>query len=77
MPDCGLIAACIFFNDKMARVPHTAGLYKEKYCRTDSSTCARFMVAQALGRQKVPADLFPNDVDRARKLLADAGKTKT
>ena len=45
-------------------------LYKINYCRGNNSTCARFMVFKALGKQKVPVDLFPPDVDRAKKLTA-------
>ena len=70
MADCTLLAKCIFFNDKMASMPAAAEVLKKKYCLKDSSTCARFMVCSALGREKVPADLFPNNTDRAKAILA-------
>ncbi len=70
MADCKLLSGCIFFNDKMASRPGTAEIFKKKYCKGDNSDCARFMVFEALGRPKVPADLFPNQADRAKQVIA-------
>ncbi len=69
MNDCVLIETCIFFNDRMAQMPSMASLYKERYCKGDSGQCARYLVFDALGRENVPTDLYPNDVDRARALV--------
>ncbi len=70
MADCEILADCIFFNDKMQNMPSVAGMYKQRYCRTDNSTCARYMVMKKLGRENVPADLFPNMLDRAKEILS-------
>ena len=70
MSDCEFLKTCVFFNDKMAGMPSTSEIIKLRYCKGDNSDCARFVVCQALGREKVPADLFPNHGDRARTLLA-------
>jgi hypothetical protein len=70
MSDCTLLAKCIFFNDKMASMPAAADMMKKKFCLKDSSTCARYMVCTTMGREFVPADLFPNSVDRARAIIA-------
>ncbi len=70
MTDCELLEKCIFFNDKMANMPGMAALYKRQYCQGDNSGCARYIVFQALGRERVPADLFPNDVERAEQIVA-------
>ena len=69
MAKCQLIAGCLFFNDKMQNMPAISGIYKKNYCQGDNSNCARFMVFQALGREKVPEDLFPNQRDRAETLI--------
>ena len=69
MPDCECLAACPFFNDKMADMPSMAGIYKNKYCRGEFSSCARYMVSKALGRDKTPPDLFPNQLSRAQELI--------
>ena len=72
MVDCALIEKCIFFNDKMASMPSASNMMKRKYCKEDSAKCARFMVFSAMGREKVPTDLYPNDLPRAQTIL---GKT--
>jgi hypothetical protein len=72
MADCVCLATCIFFNDKMAHMPGLADLYKRNYCRGDNSQCARYRVYKAKGRDKVPADLFPTETDRAETILAGA-----
>ena len=69
MARCELIEKCIFFNDKMQGMPSTAATYKKIYCEQDFEKCARFMVAKALGREKVPEDLFPNQKDRAENII--------
>jgi len=70
MADCELLEGCVFFNDKMANMPATSELYKDQYCRENNLECARYMVFKALGREKVPLDLFPNMKDRAQEIIA-------
>jgi hypothetical protein len=70
MADCELLAGCIFFNDKMKASQAIANLYKQKYCKVDNTTCARYAVFKKLGRPAVPADLFPNMMDRARAIIS-------
>ena len=69
MANCELIEKCIFFNDKMANMPGTAASFKRRYCQDDFSGCARYMVFKALGREKVPGNLFPNQHDKAKKVI--------
>ena len=70
MPRCDALEGCIFFNDKMQNYPFAADQMKQQYCVEGESECARFIVRQALGRQSVPGDLFPNDVARACSIVA-------
>jgi hypothetical protein len=70
MPECEMAAKCLFFNDKMAKMPAMAAVMKKKYCQGDFSICARYLVCTALGREKVPADLMPSQTDKARRILA-------
>ncbi len=65
MSECELTTTCIFFNDKMADMPSMSSMMKSVYCQDKHETCARFQVVKAVGRAKVPADLFPNQLDRA------------
>lgn len=69
MSECTLISGCIFFNDKMANRPATAEILKDKYCKGDFDECARMIIVKALGRAKVPADLFPNQTTRVQEII--------
>lgn len=69
MGSCECLTGCIFFNDKMSGMPVLADRLKNKYCRGDNRDCARHMVMRRLGKGKVPADLFPNQHDRANTLI--------
>jgi len=69
MKNCDLLEGCLFFRDKMPVEYGLGALYKKKYCLGDHTTCSRYMVAKALGREKVPTDLYPNMPDRAKELI--------
>lgn len=67
---CELLETCIFFNDKMSFMPKTAEMLKQKYCKDAHHSCARYMVFSALGRPKVPADLYPDETEKARRIIS-------
>ena len=69
MGECSLTNGCIFFNDKMADMPSMTSMMKSIYCQTAPEKCARLMVVKAIGREKVPADLFPNQIERATEII--------
>ncbi len=69
MAECEKLATCIFFNDKMSDMPGTAEMFKNRYCRDDNANCARYMILKALGKEKVPIDLFPNEHERAQRII--------
>jgi hypothetical protein len=72
MAQCECLSQCPFFNDKMKTRPATAQIYKTQYCLGgDNGNCARYMVRKALGKEKVPPDLYPNQIDRARQLISE------
>lgn len=70
MSDCEFIPTCPFFNDKLESKPAEAAALKIKYCRTNNLNCALYMVALALGKEKMPPDLYPNEKDRAFMVIA-------
>ncbi len=71
MEGCECLPRCIFFNDKMQDKPATADMMKKRYCLGNSDLCARHKVFKVLGGAKVPGDMFPNQLDRAEKILAE------
>jgi len=71
MAECICLKGCPFFNDNMADMPAMSESLKKKYCLGDNSECARFIVFSANGKGSVPKDLFPHQIDRARKIVAE------
>jgi hypothetical protein len=69
MAECEFCPGCLFFNDKMAKMPLMAEMLKRKYCKGDFEKCARRMIAKSKGRDKVPNDMSPSQIDRAKLLL--------
>jgi hypothetical protein len=73
MAECEFINECPFFQGKLAEKPAEIETLKEEYCRTNGLHCARYMIATALGKEYIPADLYPHEKDIAYKLLAEHG----
>jgi hypothetical protein len=71
MSDCPSLSTCPFFNDKMKDMPATAAVIKRNYCQDDNSKCARFLVAKTLGKEKVPSDLYPVNLDKANIIIKE------
>ena len=69
---CVCLEQCPFFNDRMKNMPTTASVLKQRLCMSGWQACARHMVFEVLGREAVPSDLYPDEVDRARAILAAA-----
>lgn len=77
MADCECISTCPFFNGKMAsNMPSVVDNMKARYCKGDSSGCARYMVFKAVGRGSVPTDLVPNQAARAQQIIAGKAAVK-
>ncbi|MGI5861652.1 MAG: hypothetical protein ACOX6T_06280 [Myxococcales bacterium] len=74
MSECPKLAACPFFGDRMKGMDGMANLFKKRYCTGEFERCARWKVAKAgLG---VPADLFPNQIERVDQIL-EAASSRT
>ena len=69
MADCEVLTKCPFFSGKLEKMPSTAELLKKRYCRDEYRSCARWMVRAAIGGDKVPGDLFPNQNERVARLI--------
>ncbi len=70
MADCVCLQGCPFFNDKMPDNSGMGAIFKKKYCQGDYDKCARYMIFKALGKNKVPENLYPNMHDQAKAVIA-------
>ena len=77
MADCDFLALCPFFNDKLENMSSAADMMKKLYCKWNYSQCARYMVAVACGKDKVPVDMFPGDNARAQTILTQYNHPKS
>ena len=69
MTDCPHLHKCPFFNDQLEDMPDLSGAVKLLFCKKNFFNCARYNIADKLGAQNVPNDLFPADGQKASRLL--------
>lgn len=69
---CECLEKCPFFNDTMHTMPGMSELLKTRFCHGDFTCCARYRVFKAVGREQVPHDLFPTQVNRVDAAIAAA-----
>lgn len=69
MSECERLEACTFFSERMSDMPAMSFVFRERYCRGDWKVCARHRVVERLGAEAVPPDLYPNQSDKADRLL--------
>ena len=70
MTKCECVDGCPFFNDRMNNMPRLAEQYKKNYCLGNFENCARYKVFKNLDKDRVPSDLFPNQHEKAEKILS-------
>ena len=68
---CAYLKSCNFYTDNLVSMPVVAELMKRRFCEDDYSQCARYQIRVKLGADNVPADLFPNHMEEAEKLLKE------
>lgn len=71
MGECEFIQRCPFFNDKLDNKPVEVDELKDKYCKNNNLNCARYMVANALGGDRMPSNLYPHEKERAYQVIAE------
>ena len=59
MTHCDCLSGCPFFNGKMSIGSAIGEMYRQKYCLGTFLECARHQVKEALGKEKVPNNLYP------------------
>ncbi len=69
MAACKIISECPFFNGTVQGMPTDTDFYRDNYCSENYFICARLEVSEKLGPEKVPADMLPNQLFRALKMI--------
>jgi hypothetical protein len=64
MAHCDLHDSCFYFNEQATDMPHTTEYLRNLYCMGVSfSECALYRITKVYGQEKVPKDLYPNDMN--------------
>ena len=71
MGECEFIEGCPFFQDKSVEKPVEVEELKNKYCKNNNLNCALYMIAQAVGKEKMPPDLYPDEKTIAYQVIAE------
>jgi hypothetical protein len=58
-------------DERLSGLPGIADLFRHKYCEGDHTQCARHILAELVGRDRVPSRLMPNDHDSAAGNVRD------
>lgn len=74
---CEFFKKCPFYNDKLPSEWGPGNMLKKKFCETDKNACARYQVAVAVGREYVPADLFPTRNELAAQIIEKVKQEKS
>ncbi len=69
MSECPLLEACPFFAANLTDMPTTAEAMKQRFCHGAYEGCARYQVRHAVGKEAVPLNLYPDDLDRAQAII--------
>lgn len=72
MSECEKLPTCPFFTGEVPIEEELGKTYRAYYCHNGNAICARYLVFQSLGKGSVPADLYPDQLDRARQIVAKA-----
>jgi hypothetical protein len=70
MNKCECVGGCPFFNDVMPDSSGLGAIMKNKYCLGNKTKCARYMVFTKKGKPAVPANLYPNMIEKAKQIIA-------
>ncbi|MHB1341258.1 MAG: hypothetical protein ACYCX5_05785 [Coriobacteriia bacterium] len=66
---CDFTSYCPVFTSTLAQAPHISLRYRQHYCLGEWKACARWALASAVGSERVPVDLLPNQHERADDYL--------
>jgi len=73
MANCEIYDSCPYAQGQVNGREDERDTLLEKYCNASSLHCARYMIHSTLGAENVPADLFPDEKDKAYLVIAEKG----
>ncbi len=74
---CENMSDCPFYQGREHLSRNIDKLYRMKYCMNNKANCARYMLATAIGKEKVPRSLYPNMNKMAKLLISEMSSCKS
>ena len=71
MADCTFFEMCLLRSCLPRFSLALAHDWERTYCKASYTQCARFLVAEVAGPERVPPSLLPHETDRAMLVLAE------
>jgi len=66
---CDLIQCCKLFKDSMEGFPKATEYIKLKLCHGNHEICNRYIIYKNYGKENIPAELNPFDVEDVQKIM--------
>jgi hypothetical protein len=66
---CELLACCRLFKDSMESLPKATEYIQMKLCFGDYEACNRYIIYKNIGKENLPADLNPFDIEDVQKVM--------
>jgi len=70
MAECEFLSRCCYLKNKLKNMPAATKMIKSMYCLWHYEECARYRIAEVLGLENIPSDLFPADTKKAEAILS-------
>lgn len=72
MEKCQFIDECSFFKEEpIASMHNLIQRFRDEYCHSNCSSCARYRISAALGLTYVPALMMPTQLEWAELILKE------
>lgn len=66
---CEKLESCPFYLEEMPVDSSLGKLFRQTYCEGDRTICARYRVSAIIGKEFVPASLYPNMNELADQII--------
>lgn len=66
---CRFSSSCDFFLEKMKNNSSLKDFFKIDFCVRAPQFCARYIICSTTGKESVPKDLMPYEIQKVKELL--------
>jgi hypothetical protein len=71
MATCSKLETCAFYQTAFDEENVFANRLKQIYCLDREDLCIRDVISELIGKEYVPDDLYPNDIEKGKDILKE------